>query len=98
MSSQYKTIVVIPTYNESANLVAIVSDLLSLNVPLLEVLVVDDASPDGTGELADRLVQQYPDRVRVLHRTGKQGLGTAYLAGFRLALEKGADRVIQMDA
>jgi dolichol-phosphate mannosyltransferase len=64
----------------------------------IHVLVVDDSSPDGTGELAEQLAERWPGQVHVLHRGGKLGLGSAYLAGFRLALERGADAVIEMDA
>lgn len=87
-----------PTYNEANNLPALVEQLLALPVPDLHVLVVDDASPDGTGELADRLASTYTGRVSVLHREAKLGLGTAYVAGFRQALAAGADYVLQMDA
>ncbi|MBE7550517.1 MAG: polyprenol monophosphomannose synthase [Anaerolineales bacterium] len=93
------TIVVIPTYNEADNLPAITAELLQLAVPNLQLLVVDDDSPDGTGQIADELAQQrYPGRVHVIHRTGKLGLGTAYITGFTKALDLGADYVIQMDA
>ncbi|GIK41421.1 MAG: dolichyl-phosphate beta-D-mannosyltransferase [Chloroflexota bacterium] len=93
------TIVVIPTYNEADNLPAITAELLQLGVPDLQLLVVDDDSPDGTGQIADELAQQrYPGRVHVIHRTGKLGLGTAYIAGFSKALDLGADYVVQMDA
>ena len=91
-----RTIVVLPTYDEAENLPLIVPEILDQD-PLLEVLVVDDDSPDGTGKLADALVAASP-RVHVLHRTRKQGLGAAYRAGIARALELGADRVIQMDA
>jgi len=90
--------VVLPTYNERENLTPLVERLLSLPVPGLRVLVVDDASPDGTGELAEELARRYPGRVEVIHRPGKQGLGTAYCQGFALALQRGADCVVQMDA
>jgi dolichol-phosphate mannosyltransferase len=92
------TIVVIPTYNEADNLPAITAELLQLAVPDLQLLVVDDDSPDGTGKVADELVQRYPGRVHVIHRSGKLGLGTAYITGFTKALDLGADYVIQMDA
>lgn len=93
------TIVVIPTYNEADNLSAITAELLQLDVPDLQLLVVDDNSPDGTGQIADELAQQrYPGRMHVIHRTGKLGLGTAYVTGFSKALDLGADYVIQMDA
>ena len=90
--------VVIPTYNEADNLSPVVGELRSLNVPGLQILVVDDNSPDGTGELADDLSRRYPGEFHVIHRSAKMGLGTAYIAGFRFALEHGADRIVQMDA
>ena len=96
--------VVIPTYNEADNLPAMAEALLDLPVPQLQLLVVDDNSPDGTGEIADDLAARYnagdPPRPRilVLHRPGKAGLGTAYVAGMRRALQDGADFVVQMDA
>lgn len=93
-----KPIVVVPTYNEADNLTALVEALWSLDVPELELLVVDDDSPDGTGRLADQLAQAYPGRIHVLHRYGQRGLGTAYVQGFRRALMLGADAIIQMDA
>lgn len=93
-----KTMVVIPTYNEANNLPSIVGELWSLDIDGLDILIVDDDSPDGTGEVADELARQYPGRFHVIHRTGKQGLGTAYLTGFRYALDQGADFIVQMDA
>jgi dolichol-phosphate mannosyltransferase len=90
--------VVIPTYNEADNLPTLIGELLALGLPGLQVLIVDDNSPDGTGQIADDLTRQYPDRVHVLHRADKLGLGTAYITGFRYALERGADYVVQMDA
>ncbi len=93
-----KIIVVLPTYNEAENLPLILDALLALPVNTLSVLVVDDSSPDGTGALADARATQQPDRVRVLHRTEKNGLGPAYIAGFRQALALDADYIIQMDA
>lgn len=89
--------VVIPTFNEAENLQKLVCALFSLPLPNLKVLVVDDNSPDGTGNLADELHQEYPLRISVRHRTGKLGLGTAYLEGFCQALADGADAVGQMD-
>ncbi len=91
-----RALVVIPTYNEAENLPNIVPQVLAQD-PRLEVLVVDDNSPDGTGRLADGLAQANP-RVHVLHREGKLGLGTAYLAGFRWAIEKRYDYAFEMDA
>lgn len=91
-----RCIVVIPTYNECDNLPLLVPRVLAQD-PRIEVLVVDDDSPDGTGKLAADLARQ-DARVHVLHRAGKQGLGPAYRAGIRRALELGADFVVQMDA
>lgn len=89
-------LVVVPTYNERDNLPPIVRRVHGA-VPGAHVLVVDDASPDGTGELADQLAAADP-RIRVLHRDGKNGLGAAYLAGFGWALRHGYRTVVQMDA
>jgi dolichol-phosphate mannosyltransferase len=91
-----RALVVIPTYNEATNLPQIVPQVLAQD-PRLDVLVVDDASPDGTGQLADELAQREP-RLHVLHRAAKLGLGTAYILGFRWALERGYDYVFEMDA
>jgi len=92
-----KPMVVVPTYNEADNIAHFAAAVLALPVPDLNVLVVDDESPDGTGQLADELAAQ-SDRVHVLHRTGLRGLGRAYVDGFRWALDHGFDRIIQMDA
>ena len=89
-------LVVVPTYNERVNLPLVVPAILQQD-PRLEVLVVDDNSPDGTGQLADELAASTP-RVHVLHRPNKSGLGKAYLAGFRWALERGYDLIFEMDA
>jgi dolichol-phosphate mannosyltransferase len=91
-----KAVVVIPTYNERDNLERLARQILSQDDGI-HLLVVDDNSPDGTGELADRLAAQ-TRRVTVLHRAGKLGLGSAYREGFRLALDMGAELVVQMDA
>ena len=88
---------VIPTYNEAANLEAIVAAVRGHLEPGGQILIVDDSSPDGTGEIADRLSAERPG-VSVLHRPHKQGLGPAYIAGFRAALAGGAGLVAQMDA
>lgn len=93
-----KTIVVIPTYNESENLSSIVDAIFGLGIEGIEVLVVDDNSPDGTGQLAEDLAKLYAGRVHVIHRPGKMGLGSAYITGFRYALDHGADYIIEMDA
>ena len=89
-------LVVIPTYNEVGNLAALVEQVLAQDARL-EILVVDDHSPDGTGQLAEALAQKQP-RLRVLHREAKLGLGTAYITGFKWALERGYDLVFEMDA
>jgi dolichol-phosphate mannosyltransferase len=91
-----RALVAIPTYNEAVNLPNIVPQVLAQD-PRLEVLVVDDNSPDGTGRLADDLARTDP-RVHVIHREGKLGLGTAYITAFRWALERGYDYVFEMDA
>ena len=90
-------LVIIPTYNERENIGRLIPEVLAQD-PRLEVLIVDDASPDGTGQVADDLVAEGAERVHVQHRQGKLGLGTAYLAGFRWALERGYELVLQMDA
>ena len=92
----HRGIVVIPTYNEAENLPLIVPEVLAQD-ERLEVLVVDDDSPDGTGKIADELAAS-EDRVHVLQRPGKEGLGPAYRAGFARALALGADVIFQMDA
>jgi dolichol-phosphate mannosyltransferase len=90
--------VIIPTYNEAENLPKLVSALFALPIEGLKILIVDDNSPDGTGQLAESLARTYPGRMDVLHRAGKLGLGTAYVQGFRYAIEAGAQAVGQMDA
>lgn len=92
------TIIVIPTYNEQENLPPLIDKLFSLPIADLELLIVDDNSPDGTGQMADEYAVQKPGKVHVLHRSGKLGLGTAYVTGFKQAIELGADRIVQMDA
>ncbi len=89
--------VILPTYNEAENLERIVGAVLEQLPPSGKVLVVDDSSPDGTGEIANRLARSN-ESVRVLHRARKEGLGPAYLAGFHVALDAGAQRIIEMDA
>ncbi|MCS5715739.1 polyprenol monophosphomannose synthase [Herbiconiux sp. CPCC 205716] len=90
-----RALVVMPTYNELENLEPIARRVLATGVA--DLLIVDDSSPDGTGELADRLAAENP-AVQVLHRAGKEGLGVAYLAGFAWAREHGYDAIIEMDA
>jgi dolichol-phosphate mannosyltransferase len=89
--------IVLPTYNEVDNLSNLASTLLTLPLEI-DLLIVDDNSPDGTGDLAETLKSQYPDKVSVIHREGKLGLGTAYIEGFKAALEKGAETIAQMDS
>jgi dolichol-phosphate mannosyltransferase len=91
-------IVIIPTYNEAENIHRLVSSLLSLNIPYLSLLIVDDNSPDGTGTLAESLAKKHDGLVRVIHRKSKLGLGTAYIEGFQQAIKLGADVVVEMDA
>ena len=93
-----KIIQVIPTYNEAENLPILVSALLSQGIEGLNLLIVDDNSPDGTGAVADQLASEYPDQISVLHRKGKEGLGKAYIQGFSQALDQGAEVVGMMDA
>jgi dolichol-phosphate mannosyltransferase len=90
--------VIVPTYNEAENLPKLVSALFALPLDDLSLLVVDDNSPDGTGELAEMLAFEHPGCLTVLHRRLKSGLGTAYIAGFQYALKAGATAVAQMDA
>ncbi len=92
-----KSIVVVPTYNEADNLANFTKAVFDLQVPDLNVLVVDDESPDGTGKIADELAAQQ-DRLHVMHRAGPRGLGRAYVDGFCWALEHGFDHILQMDA
>ena len=91
-----KTLIIIPTYNERDNLPLLLKDIFSF-APRTDVLIVDDNSPDGTGDLADQLSQQ-DERIHVLHRAGKLGLGTAYIAGFKHAIAQGYDAAFEMDA
>lgn len=90
--------IVIPTYNEVENLPGLVSALFALPLSGVQVLIVDDNSPDGTGEIADRLAEESGGKLSVIHRSGKLGLGSAYIQGFRRALDNGATAVCQMDA
>lgn len=92
------TWIILPTYNEIENIGPMLEALMALPVPDLHVLVVDDLSPDGTGERADALAAtRYAGRLHVLHRRGPRGLGHAYKAGFTYALAQGAQRLVQMD-
>ena len=91
-----RALVVVPTYNEASNIRQIVPDILKQD-ERIDILVVDDSSPDGTGQIAEDLAQKN-QRVNVLHREGKQGLGTAYIAGFRWALQRDYEYIFEMDA
>jgi dolichol-phosphate mannosyltransferase len=92
-----KTLVIIPTYNERDNLPEIVAQALAQS-DSINLLVVDDNSPDGTGELAERLKEEHAGRLDVLHREGKLGLGTAYIAGFKYGLARDYEAICEMDA
>ena len=96
MNGARRGLVLIPTYNERDNLSRLLPMVLSQD-PRLEILVIDDASPDGTGELADGMAHAEP-RIHVLHRSAKLGLGTAYIEGFRWGIERGYDWLFEMDA
>ncbi|HEX2602491.1 MAG TPA: polyprenol monophosphomannose synthase [Gemmatimonadaceae bacterium] len=91
-----RALVIVPTYNERFNIARLIPAILAQD-PSLEVLVVDDASPDGTGDVVDGIAANN-NRVNIIHRSGKLGLGTAYIAGFRWALERRYDLVFEMDA
>lgn len=91
-----ESLVIIPTYNEAENIESLVQAVLATG--RFDVLVVDDNSPDGTGDLADTLARRFPGQVHVIHRPGKRGLSTAYLMGFHFALAAGYEHIFQMDA
>jgi dolichol-phosphate mannosyltransferase len=93
-----KVAVVIPTYNEAQNLPVVVEQLAAQGIDGLGFIIVDDGSPDGTGDIARRIGERFSGVFEVLQRSGKQGLGKAYVDGFARALELGADQVVQMDA
>lgn len=93
-----KTTIVLPTFNEAENLPKIVEAILSHRNPIFNLLIVDDNSPDGTGDIADQLAAKYPEQIKVLHRKDKRGLASAYIEGFKIALENGADAIGQMDS
>ena len=95
MEKQHDVLIIIPTYNERENLAALL-DAVFAQVPRVDVLVVDDSSPDGTGEIADELAAREP-RIHVMHRTEKEGLGKAYVAGFKWALARHYRFVFEMD-
>ncbi len=91
-----KNLVIIPTYNEKENVERMIRKVFSLSVPF-ELLIIDDNSPDGTADIVKKLQSEFPDRLHLLQRKGKLGLGTAYLTGFNWALEHGADFIFEMD-
>ena len=91
-----KTFIVIPTYNERDNIERLLTEIFQLRIPELSVIVVDDNSPDGTTDIAKRLAAGYP--IHVIQREKKQGIGSAYIAGFKKALVDGADYIFEMDA
>jgi dolichol-phosphate mannosyltransferase len=91
------TIVIIPTYNESNNVSRLVEVVMGLE-PEIDILFVDDGSPDGTADLIKNKIKEYPERVYIIEREGKQGLGTAYVRGFEYALENDYDYICEMDA
>lgn len=90
--------ILIPTYNEAKNVPVIAKAIMALEIPELKILFIDDNSPDGTGEIAEGLRLEYPGRIDVMHRTEKNGLRSAYMAGIKQAIESGAEAVGQMDA
>ena len=92
------SLVIIPTYNEKENIRNIITAVLALSEHQFDVLIVDDNSPDGTGDIVDAMIAEQPERIHILKRAGKQGLGTAYIAGFKWALSQGYEYVIEMDA
>jgi dolichol-phosphate mannosyltransferase len=92
-----KNIVIIPTYNEKENIEKIISAVLALT-PEFSILIVDDGSPDGTAQLVKNMQAQFSERIFLIQRSGKQGLGTAYIAGFKWSLEHGFDYIFEMDA
>ena len=93
-----KVAVVVPTYNESETLPQLIEKVVAQGIDGLGFIVVDDGSPDGTGAIADGLADEFAGVFIVLHREGKQGLGTAYMAGFQTALDAGAQNIVEMDA
>jgi len=91
MGNSNKILVVVPTFNEANNIPRLAEAVFSLPIEGIQLLIVDDNSPDGTGQIADRLADEYPGCVNVLHRLGKKGLGTAYIEGFQMATSTGED-------
>lgn len=92
------SLVIIPTYNEKENIQAIIQAVLNLVEHQFDVLIVDDNSPDGTAAIVESMINENPERINILKRAGKMGLGTAYIAGFKWALDHGYEYIIEMDA
>ena len=92
----HQNLVLIPTYNEKENVERMIRKVFSLKTPF-EILIIDDNSPDGTAEIVERLIPEFQDKLHILKRAGKQGLGKAYLAGFHWALDRSYDYVFEMD-
>src|SRR5215218_100870 len=92
-----RVLVIVPTYNERENVARIIETVLAQD-SRIEMLIVDDGSPDGTAEIVEGMISRNPGRVHIHRRPGKMGLGTAYLAGFKIAIERKYDLVMEMDA
>ena len=92
------SLVIIPTYNEKENIQAIIEAVLAVSEHQFDVLIVDDNSPDGTAAIVESMINEHPERINILKRPGKLGLGTAYIAGFKWALDHGYEYIIEMDA
>ena len=92
-----KKVVIIPTYNEKENIERIIRKVFTLE-GLYHILIIEDGSPDGTGAIVKRLQGEFPDRLFMIERSGKQGLGTAYITGFKWSVEHGYDYIFEMDA
>lgn len=90
--------IVIPTYNEKYNIENLINRIFNLNIPNLNILIIDDNSPDGTGQLVKELAEKYKDKLYLIKRPEKMGIGSAYITGFKYSLEHGADLIFKMDA
>ena len=97
ISNMKKILIIIPTYNEADNVENIIDKIINLNIPNLFILIVDDSSPDGTGDIVER-ISTNDLRVRLIKRSGKYGLGTAYVEGFKYAIKECFDYIFEMDA
>lgn len=98
MASFQKIFILVPTYNERESITKLVEAIIALKIPNLDIVIIDDNSPDGTGDIADQLAHRLHPAIHVIHRNGKTGLGPAYSDGFRYALAQGADLIFEMDA